>query len=111
MASLLLMIAILPCTVSSHGIQGAHSEGYIADVIVVDLNCEENQTCVHRPSHIIGYYGADWCEECPEVEAQLENMSEEEDEEQQLNYNNNNKTNILKSSQKIIPVLVFLVLV
>ncbi|MFL2982361.1 MAG: hypothetical protein ACJZ4V_05525 [Candidatus Poseidoniaceae archaeon] len=77
MASLLVMIAILPCTVSSHGIQGAHSEGYIADVIVVDLNCEENQTCVHRPSHIIGYYGADWCEECPEVEAQLENMSDE----------------------------------
>ena len=77
MASLLVMIAILPCIVSSHGIQGAHSEGYIADVIVVDLNCEENQTCVHRPSHIIGYYGADWCEECPEVEAQLENMSDE----------------------------------
>ena len=77
LASLLSMIVFLPPIVNSHGIPGAHSEGYIADVLVVDLNCDDNQTCVHRPSHIVGYYGADWCEECPEVEGQLENMTDE----------------------------------
>ena len=62
---------------SSHGIQGAHSEGYVADVVVIDLNCEENQTCVSRPSHIVEYFGADWCDECPKVEEQLRNMTDD----------------------------------
>ena len=56
---------------SAHGIEGAHSEGYIVDVIVVDLECDENETCVSRPNNIVEYYGADWCLECPEVEEQL----------------------------------------
>jgi len=77
MAFLLVMVVFLPAFGTSHGIPGAHSEGYIADVIVVDLSCEENHTCVNRPNHIIGYYGADWCDECPEVESQLENMSDD----------------------------------
>ena len=65
--------------VSGHGIEGAHSEGYIIDVLVVDLECEENDTCVTRASNIIEYFGADWCEECPEVEQilnQTPNQSE-----------------------------------
>lgn len=77
LASLFVMIAFLPALTTSHGIPGAHSEGYVADVIVVDLNCEENQTCVHRPDHMVGYYGADSCEHCPEVEAQLRNITDE----------------------------------
>ena len=77
LASLFVMIAFLPAITTSHGIPGAHSEGYVADVIVVDLNCEENQTCVHRPDHMVGYYGADSCEHCPEVEAQLRNITDE----------------------------------
>ena len=56
---------------TSHGIEGAHSEGYIIDVIVVDLECEENYTCVSRASNIIEYFGADWCDECPDVEKTL----------------------------------------
>ena len=77
LVSLFVMIAFLPALTTSHGIPGAHSEGYVADVIVVDLNCEENQTCVHRPDHMVGYYGADSCEHCPEVEAQLRNITDE----------------------------------
>ncbi len=77
LAGLLVCLVILPGLASSHGIQGAHSEGYVADVIVVDLDCEENQTCVSRPSHIVEYYGADWCDECPKVEEQLRNMTDE----------------------------------
>ena len=77
LAGLFASLMLLPCLASSHGIQGAHSEGYVADVIVVDLNCEENQTCVSRPSHIVEYFGADWCDECPKVEEQLRNMTDD----------------------------------
>ena len=77
LAGLFASLMLLPGLASSHGIQGAHSEGYVADVIVVDLNCEEEQTCVSRPSHIVEYYGADWCDECPKVEEQLRNMSDD----------------------------------
>ena len=77
LAGLFVSIVLLPGLASSHGIQGAHSEGYVADVIVVDLNCEENQTCVSRPSHIVEYFGADWCDECPKVEEQLRNMTDD----------------------------------
>lgn len=77
LAGLFVSLVLLPGLASSHGIQGAHSEGYVADVIVVDLNCEENQTCVSRPSHIVEYFGADWCDECPKVEEQLRNMTDD----------------------------------
>ena len=77
LAGLFASLVLLPGLASSHGIQGAHSEGYVADVIVVDLNCEENQTCVSRPSHIVEYFGADWCDECPKVEEQLRNMTDD----------------------------------
>lgn len=77
LAGLFASLMLLPGLASSHGIQGAHSEGYVADVIVVDLNCEENQTCVSRPSHIVEYFGADWCDECPKVEEQLRNMTDD----------------------------------
>jgi len=75
-ACLFATVAFLPGFSDAHGIPGAHSEGYIADVLVVDLNCEENHTCVSRPSNIVEYYGADWCEECPAVESQLRNVTE-----------------------------------
>ena len=77
LAGLFASLMLLPGLASSHGIQGAHSEGYVADVIVVDLNCEENHTCVSRPSHIVEYFGADWCDECPKVEEQLRNMTDD----------------------------------
>ena len=76
-AGLFATLLFMPGIASSHGILGAHSEGYVADVIVVDLNCDENETCVSRPSHIVEYYGADWCDECPKVEAQLNNMTDD----------------------------------
>ena len=65
-------LVLAPCLqTGGHGIPGAHSEGYISDVIVVDLQCEENQTCVSRASNIVEYFGADWCTECPDVEQTL----------------------------------------
>ncbi len=75
LACLFGAITIFSVFAGAHGLEGAHSEGYIVDIIVIDLDCEENETCVSRPSNIVEYYGADWCEECPEVEQQLNETS------------------------------------
>ena len=75
LAALFTIVMMLPGYTGAHGLEGAHSEGYIVDVIVLDLECEENQTCVSRPSNIVEYFGADWCLECPEVEQQLQEDS------------------------------------
>ena len=72
---LLAIILIFPVFSGAHGLEGAHSEGYIVDVIVVDLECDENQTCVSRPNNVVEYFGADWCTECPEVEEELNKSS------------------------------------
>ena len=72
---LLSIILLFPAFAGAHGLEGIHSEGYIVDVIVVDFECDENETCVSRPNNVVEYFGADWCEECPEVEKQLKNSS------------------------------------
>ena len=75
LACLIGTVMVFSGVTDAHGIGNIHSEGYIVDVIVVDLDCEENLTCVSRPSNIIEYFGADWCTECPEVEEQLNQTS------------------------------------
>ncbi len=75
LACLFAAITIFTGFSGAHGLEGAHSEGYIVDILVIDLDCEENETCVSRPSNIVEYFGADWCLECPEVEQQLNETS------------------------------------
>jgi hypothetical protein len=77
LACLFGAITVFSGFAGAHGSGEVHSEGYIVDVIVIDLQCEENQTCVSRPSNIVEYFGADWCTECPEVEAQLNETSDQ----------------------------------
>jgi hypothetical protein len=72
---LLSIILLFPAFAGAHGLEGMHSEGYIVDVIVIDLECDENETCVSRPNNVVEYFGTDWCEECPQVEQQLSNFS------------------------------------
>ena len=72
-AILLVLTFLLPVYVSGHGDE-SHEEGNIVDVLVLDLNCEGNQTCVNRPSNFVEYFGADWCTNCPQVEALLEEV-------------------------------------
>ena len=74
-ACLFGVITVFSGFAGAHGSEEVHSEGYIVDVIVIDLQCEENHTCVSRPSNIVEYFGADWCTECPEVETQLSETS------------------------------------
>ena len=59
----------------AHGADSVHSAGYIVDVAVIDLQCDENQTCISKPTNIVEYFGADWCSECPEVEHDLRETS------------------------------------
>jgi hypothetical protein len=75
LACLFGIITVFSGFAGAHGSGEVHSEGYIVDVIVIDLQCEENQTCVSRPSNLVEYFGADWCTECPEVEKQLNETS------------------------------------
>ena len=75
LACLFGAITVFSGFAGAHGLEENHSEGYIVDVIVIDLQCEENQTCVSRPSNIVEYFGADWCTKCPEVETQLNETS------------------------------------
>ena len=49
------------------------------DVMVVDLNCANSTDCQpYRPSHIVEYYGADWCEPCKPLELILDSIDERE---------------------------------
>ena len=75
LACLFGIIMIFSSYSGAHGEESEHSDGYIVDVIVIDLQCEENQTCVSQPNNFVEYFGADWCTECPEVEQQLQEMS------------------------------------
>lgn len=75
LACLFGAIMIFSSYSGAHGEDSMHSEGYIVDVVVIDLQCNENQTCISQPSNIVEYFGADWCDECPEVEQQLRDFS------------------------------------
>lgn len=70
----LVSLMIFPFNASSHGGEESHEQGSLLDVIVIDLNCNENQTCVNRPTHYVEYFGADWCTNCPDVEPILQNL-------------------------------------
>ena len=69
---------IFPSIVTGHGGEESHEQGSLIDVIVIDLNCSENQTCVNRPTNFVEYFGADWCTNCPEVEQIIQNLDTNE---------------------------------
>lgn len=73
MLILVLMVAINFSSFSNAhgGEENEHSGGWIQDVIIIDIECENNQTCVYRPSNIVEYFGSDNCEPCIPVEEQL----------------------------------------
>lgn len=53
-------------------------EGGLLDVRTFSLECMENDSCeVEKPSHLIEYFSADWCEPCVQVGEQLRNLNDE----------------------------------
>ena len=42
------------------------------DVYILDLPCDVNSTCdISSPTHLVEYFGADWCEPCESIELSL----------------------------------------
>ncbi len=73
-AIMLAVTLFSPMIVAVQGEDEISTHGSLIDVVVIDLSCEENQTCVNRPNNFIEYFGADWCTNCPEVEEILEDI-------------------------------------
>ncbi len=49
------------------------------DVFMFDLSCQENTACEpYRPTHLIEYFGADWCEPCQPLEILLESIDNDD---------------------------------
>ena len=74
--ALVLLLITTFCLQIVGGQTNEDGKGELLDVIVVDLSCTANNSsdCEgFRPQHFIEYMGADWCEPCLAVEAQLEN--------------------------------------
>ena len=50
--------------------------GQLYDVRIITAECLENATCEPtKPTHLVEYFSADWCEPCHEVSNQLANMT------------------------------------
>ena len=53
-----------------------HNSDTVLDVMVIDLPCDNETLCESsRPSHLVEYFGADWCEPCQPLELMLESMA------------------------------------
>ena len=69
------MIAILPSASSAAYTPDdteTNSNTNVLDVYFLDLPCDDNFTCEpSRPSHLVEYFGADWCEPCESLESLL----------------------------------------
>lgn len=72
--SVIIITSMIPSSTDAHGGQyGEHADGYIIDVLIIDLSCQENNTsCTGwKPYNLIEYFGSDNCEPCTPVEEQL----------------------------------------
>ena len=72
--SAILIASMLPSSTNAHGgLYDEHADGYIVDVLVIDLSClENNSSCTGwKPHNLVEYFGSDNCEPCAPVEEQL----------------------------------------
>ena len=79
--TMILIFSSVPVISSAHsGTNDEHDEGYIVDVVVIDLSClEDNNTSCSgwHPSNLVEYFGSDLCEPCIPVEEQLAERPED----------------------------------
>jgi hypothetical protein len=78
--SLVLVILVLNAgVVTANEAETTDNEGELHDVRVFSQECMQNDTCeATKPTHLIEYFSADWCEPCVQVGEQLENLSTED---------------------------------
>lgn len=77
----IFIFSSIPNYSSAHASESdEHDEGYIVDVVVIDLSCldDNNTTCSGwHPSNLVEYFGSDYCEPCIPVESQLAEREED----------------------------------
>ena len=74
----LVLLIVLQSNVSA---QTNNQFGSTQAIFSIDLSCyhEQNSSCdVHQVSHIIEYFGAEWCEPCDSVSPFVNNMSSDD---------------------------------
>ena len=74
--ALVLLLVTIFCLQIVNGETNEEKKGELLDVVIIDLSCITNNSsdCEgFRPQIFVEYMGADWCEPCLTVEAQLEN--------------------------------------
>mgnify|MGYP002841552106 CR=1 FL=1 len=74
--ALVVVVSLLP--VSDVQAEDTTQSGATLDVAVLTAACLENSTCeAQRPTHLVEYFSADWCEPCLQVSDQLQNLTSE----------------------------------
>ncbi|HII26963.1 MAG TPA: hypothetical protein HA353_00970 [Candidatus Poseidonia sp.] len=72
-----VMVSLFP--VNDVQAEDTTPSGATLDVAVLTAACLENSTCeAQRPTHLVEYFSADWCEPCLQVSDQLQNLTSED---------------------------------
>tara|TARA_B110000003_G_scaffold236808_1_gene241641 strand:+ start:1380 stop:2339 length:960 start_codon:yes stop_codon:yes gene_type:complete len=72
--TILLIISLAPSNGIAEEVENTESK-VLLDVHVLDSTCLTEESCNSwRPSNLIEYFGADWCEPCMEVEEEISNI-------------------------------------
>lgn len=72
-----LLLSLIPASAEPIEEDTGAVLGATLDVMVLPASCLTNETCeAKRPSHLIEYFSADWCEPCEQVSEQLQNLSD-----------------------------------
>ena len=72
-----LMLSLTPAWAQPNAEESTAASGATLDVMVLTASCLSNETCeAQRPSHLIEYFSADWCEPCEQVSDQLRNLTD-----------------------------------
>ena len=63
--AVLLFLSQAGVAAGQHGAATDSGEGALHDVAVFSAACMVNESCeAERPTHLIEYFSADWCEPC-----------------------------------------------
>ncbi len=74
--AVLLFLSQAGVAAGQHGAASDNGEGALHDVAVFSAACMVNESCeAERPTHLIEYFSADWCEPCVQVSDHLRNST------------------------------------
>ena len=75
-ALVLVLLVLNAGVVSANQTETDENEGALHDVRMFSQECMQNDTCeATKPTHLVEYFSADWCEPCVQVGEHLNNLS------------------------------------